>query len=185
MKQFHTVNILLSIVSIALAKNIVVYEGIGNCDENGMENGVHFESASWGLVSKEASEYNVTLVLKKDFDGFTGVVQALKCRHANGQDCEPFLTVPVPNLCNRLMEKGQFFSSFIQNMSPKLKCPPKKGKYVVTKARIEIDTLQQFVEPNTIVRAKFDLSDFNKPIGCIFFDVKSVQLKAKKKKSPN
>lgn len=53
-------------------------------------------------------------------------VEILKCETKDNSSCEYQMRYKLPDLCNLFLDKNQFYTPFIQSMSPTVKCPLNK-----------------------------------------------------------
>ncbi|KAF6212845.1 hypothetical protein GE061_010554 [Apolygus lucorum] len=164
------------------AKFIMQFVYFGNCKPSYDSSPYRLENTSYGMVSADQSEFNTTLVVEQDFDKIYSKLKIYECKTMNEAECELVMNIVTDDQCQKIREKGQFYSIFADHAHPPITCPWKKVVHHIVQARLPMDTLSKLpVVENWVYRLDFWFEHHGNIVGC--WKIKAKKLRVKKKKN--
>ncbi|KAL3276390.1 hypothetical protein HHI36_011774 [Cryptolaemus montrouzieri] len=107
-----------------------------------------------------------------------GTASVWKCDLLGAPDsCEYFIKdFRLSKLCEKIPEKNQAWTTFVEAFDPKLTCPIKKGKYLVTQ-QVKEDVFRFFPVPTGLWKVKGGIIENGKMVFCLDFHAKVFESK--------
>ncbi|BES87841.1 Hypothetical protein NTJ_00647 [Nesidiocoris tenuis] len=128
---------------------------------------------------------NAEYIINKPVKRLTSEVEILKCETKDNSSCEYQMRYKLPDLCNLFLDKNQFYTPFIQSMSPTVKCPLNKPMYRIINGTFSGDSASSSMislmpgSDNSYWAIKFSYKDDAnlKEACCLYIIIKSYQLR--------
>ncbi|XP_045460802.1 uncharacterized protein LOC123671150 [Harmonia axyridis] len=171
--RFIFILVLLNIFTDTQGARIFDVTVIKSCDDT---TAVLMTNSTKHVHGKNNRTMEMHFTVKKEIKTFFGVTTLVKCDLSGSQNsCEYFVKdFKTGDLCLKLNQKGQAWSSLIDAFDPKLECPIKPGNY---KAEYQLseDVFKFVPVPTGIWKSTSQAYDGDELVYCSHFEVKIVQ----------
>jgi hypothetical protein len=100
---------------------------------------------TFGNATIDKLEMSGTANVTEEFKDFEMNLELFKCS-LDMKSCERYVTPPpIPEICEKLLKKDEFYSSILQAIEPRFVCPVKPGIYKMNFISYTIPSIFQYI----------------------------------------
>jgi hypothetical protein len=82
------------------------------------------------------------LDVAEDVDGPLDLSIVTKKCSQKGKNCIPLPETTIESLCDKLSDRNAFWTKFVDDITPRLGCPVKKGTYTFNNATLDLNVIK-------------------------------------------
>lgn len=88
--------------------------------------------------------YSGLIVVKNDLQGNLDLILEVNRCSLDMNTCEKYPGATIRDLCGKFLDKKAFYTSFLDNIKPALRCPIKAGNYTINEIKVDLTVFSAF-----------------------------------------